>query len=105
MTAAPPRSPLPFHTGLARVDCDGPTTLYREFGPDLVGEPVFVARPGAAAEDDGWLLSLHYVDAARACDLLVLDARDLSTVCRARLPHSTPLGFHGAFVPAHELLA
>lgn len=105
MTAAPPRAPLPFHTGLARVDCDGERTLYREFGPDLVGEPVFVARPDAATEDDGWLLSLHYVDEARACDLVVLDARDLTTVCRARLPHSTPLGFHGAFVPADQLLA
>lgn len=105
MIASPIGFPLPFHTGLAKVDTDARTTAYREFGPDLTGEPVFVARPGATDEDDGWLLSLHYVDEARVCDLLVLDARDLGTVCRARLPHSTPLGFHGTFVPADQLLA
>lgn len=105
MIAAPVGFKLPFHTGLAKVDCDAGTTWYREFGPHLVGEPVFVARPGATAEDDGWLLSLQYVDEARACDLVVLDARDLSTVCRARLPHSTPLGFHGIFVPSEQLIA
>lgn len=104
MVASPVGQKLPYSTGLARVDCDRATTLFRDFSPDLPGEPVFVPRPGASAEDEGWILSLHYRDAERTCDLLVLDARDLSTICRARLPHSTPLGFHGIFVPADQLL-
>lgn len=105
MVASPLGARLPFSTGIARVDCDARTTLFRDFFPDLTGEPVFVPRPGSTDEADGWLLSLHYRDAERVCDMLVLDARDLSTVCRARLPHSTPLGFHGTFVSAAQLLA
>ncbi|MBZ5712200.1 carotenoid oxygenase family protein [Nannocystis pusilla] len=97
--SAPGRK-APFSTGLLKVDCDRAATTFRDFGPDLTGEPVFVPRPGRPDEDDGWLLSLHYVDAERACHLLVLDARDLATVARLRLPHATPLGFHGTFVAA-----
>jgi all-trans-8'-apo-beta-carotenal 15,15'-oxygenase len=103
--AAPVGRPDPFSTGVARIDCEQRTTLFRDFAPELPGEPVFVPRPGATAEDDGWLLSMSYDDDAGTCHLRVLDARDLSTVCRARLPHSTPLGFHGAFIPAERLLA
>lgn len=104
IAAAPGRSD-PFSTGIARVDCERRTTVFRDFAPAFPGEPVFVARPGATAEDDGWLLTMLYDDDAATCDLAVLDARDLSTVCRARLPHSTPLGFHGTFVAADRLLA
>lgn len=99
--SAPGRK-APFSTGLLKVDCDRAATTFRDFGPDLTGEPVFVPRPGGTDEDDGWLLSLHYVDRDRANHLLVLDARDLSTVARLRLPHATPLGFHGTFVPTRE---
>lgn len=97
--------PEPFSTGIAKIDCERGTTLFRDFAPALAGEPIFVARPDGLAEDDGWLLSMFYDDDAGTCDLHVLDARDLSTVCRARLPHPTPLGFHGSFVPAELLLA
>jgi all-trans-8'-apo-beta-carotenal 15,15'-oxygenase len=90
----------PFSTGILKVDCERAESLFRDFAPDLTGEPVFVPRPGGVDEDDGWLLSMHYVDAERKNHLLVLDARDLSTVARLRLPHATPLGFHGTFVPA-----
>jgi all-trans-8'-apo-beta-carotenal 15,15'-oxygenase len=99
--SAPGRK-APFSTGLLKIDCDAATTTFRDFGPALAGEPVFVPRPGGADEDDGWLLSLHYVDRDQACHLLVLDARDLATVARLRLPHATPLGFHGTFVAADD---
>jgi all-trans-8'-apo-beta-carotenal 15,15'-oxygenase len=99
-TAAAPERPEPFFTGLLKVDCETRQARFRDFAPHLTGEPVFVARPGGIGEDDGWLLSMHYVDEERTCHLLVLDARDLSTVCRLRMPHPTPLGFHGTFVPA-----
>lgn len=98
--AAAPERPEPIFTGLLKLDCHTRDVRFRDFFPHLTGEPVFVPRPGGTAEDDGWLLSLHYVDDERTCHLLVLDARDLATVCRLRLPHTTPLGFHGTFVPA-----
>ncbi len=41
-----------------------------------------------------------YDSANHTGELLVLDAADLHTVCRARMPHHSPLGFHGTWVPA-----
>jgi carotenoid cleavage dioxygenase-like enzyme len=61
------------------------------------GEPVFVARPGAEAEDDGVLLSVVLDSAAQRSYLLVLDASDLSELARAEAPHVIPYGFHGDF--------
>jgi carotenoid cleavage dioxygenase len=62
------------------------------------GEPVFVAREGATAEDDGWLLTfVHELDRA---EFVVLDAQDLrrGPVARVPLPQRVPLGFHGNWV-------
>jgi all-trans-8'-apo-beta-carotenal 15,15'-oxygenase len=65
------------------------------------GEGVFVARPDATAEDDGWLLTMVY-DAGtdRSC-LEVLDARCIGDgpVASCHFDHPIPFGFHGAWVP------
>ena len=90
----------PYSTGILKVDAETRTARFRNFDPNLAGEPIFVARPGAAAEDDGWILSMCYDAANHTGELLVLDAADLHTVCRARMPHHSPLGFHGTWVPA-----
>lgn len=66
----------------------------------FVGEPVFVPRPGAIAEDDGWLLVLVY-NAERACsEVVILGASDLAAapVARLLLRHHVPYGLHGSFV-------
>jgi carotenoid cleavage dioxygenase-like enzyme len=66
--------------------------------PDAyAGEPLFVARPGATDEDDGVLLTVVLDAAAGQSSLVVLDARDLSVLARARAPHPIPFGFHGIF--------
>jgi carotenoid cleavage dioxygenase-like enzyme len=82
----------------------------------LFGEPVFVPRPidassgEAAAEDDGVLLTLA-LDSTSAkvvlgantapdglCSMLVvLDARTMKELARARLPMHLPLSYHGNF--------
>jgi all-trans-8'-apo-beta-carotenal 15,15'-oxygenase len=90
----------PYSTGLLKVDTTGPGSTFRDFGQNLTGEPVFVPRPGATAEDDGWLLSMCYDAANHTGELLILDAADLHTVARARMPIPTPLGFHGTWIPA-----
>ncbi|MGI8511866.1 MAG: carotenoid oxygenase family protein [Solirubrobacteraceae bacterium] len=64
------------------------------------GEPVFVARPGAGAEDDGVLLSVVLDSERRASSLLVLDASSLDEVARAEVPHHIPFGFHGQYAAA-----
>lgn len=74
----------------------GSTTTWQEAGC-YPGEPVFVARPDAEAEDDGVLLSVVF-DADRGDSfLLVLDARTLEVLARARAPHHIPYGFHGQY--------
>jgi carotenoid cleavage dioxygenase-like enzyme len=64
------------------------------------GEPVFVAEPGAGAEDAGVLLSIVLDGAAEASFLLVLDAATLSELARATVPRHIPFGFHGQFAAA-----
>jgi len=59
-------------------------------------EPVFVRRPGGRREDDGVLLSVVLDASERTSYLLVLDARDLSELARAAVPHHIPFGFHGS---------
>lgn len=85
-----------------KVDTVERTSTSRRFAPDLAGEPIFVPRPGGSAEDDGWVLVMTYVAALHRNELVALDARDLSTVFRARLPHHLPLGFHGTWVSAAD---
>jgi beta,beta-carotene 9',10'-dioxygenase len=64
------------------------------------GEPVFVAEPGGPDEDAGVLLSI-VLDGERGNSfLLVLDARDLTELARAEVPHHIPFGFHGQFARA-----
>ncbi|MBO9534957.1 MAG: carotenoid oxygenase family protein [Solirubrobacteraceae bacterium] len=85
---------------LVKIDAMwGAVREWRE--PDaLVGEPVFVATPGGAAEDDGVLLSLVLDGRAERSMLLVLDAADLSELARATISRAVPPGFHGNFVRA-----
>lgn len=66
-------------------------------------EPIFVPRPGAQAEDDGWVLALVYDSADDRTRLVILDARDLSAgpVATIKLPHMLPFGLHGSWTGAY----
>lgn len=61
------------------------------------GEPVFIAKPEAAAEDDGVVLTVVLDAAKNSSFLLVLDATTFSEIARAQTPHHIPFGFHGLF--------
>ena len=66
----------------------------------LFGEPVFVRRPGAVAEDDGVVLTVgSHRDGARAT-LQILDGQGMAPIARATIDVPLPLGFHGSFVRA-----
>jgi carotenoid cleavage dioxygenase len=94
---------MPLFTAVRRWDLDTGRTETRAFGAgNGVGEPLFVPRTAAAAEDDGWVVVLAYDRARNASDLHVLDARHLAAdpVATVRLPHRVPYGFHGNWVPA-----
>ena len=88
-----------FDSILAADVSTGETRTWSE--PDRwPGEPVFVAEPGADAENAGVLLSI-VLDGERGNSfLLVLDARDLSELARVEVPHHIPFGFHGQFARA-----
>jgi beta,beta-carotene 9',10'-dioxygenase len=94
------RSPDNFVDSLVKVDLEGRTHVrWREEGC-YPGEPVFVAAPDGASEDDGVVLSV-VLDARRGLSfLLVLDAREFTELARAEAPHHIPFGFHGSYFPA-----
>jgi carotenoid cleavage dioxygenase len=69
------------------------------------GEGVFVPRPSAITEDDGWLLTFVYDTAEGQSELVVVNARhNRRSVARLLIPQRVPYGFHGAWI-SHEHLA
>ncbi|MEU3730597.1 carotenoid oxygenase family protein [Streptomyces sp. NPDC033538] len=68
-------------------------------------EPTFVARPGAEAEDDGWILSVVHDGNTDRSELVVLDAADVTAapLARVHLPRRVPFGFHGNWVCDNEI--
>jgi carotenoid cleavage dioxygenase len=65
------------------------------------GEPYFIPREGATAEDDGYLLTFVCDNTRCASELLVLHASDLNAapLDRVLLPVRVPCGFHGSWMP------
>jgi carotenoid cleavage dioxygenase-like enzyme len=61
------------------------------------GEPVFVAAPGTAEEDEGVIMSLVLDTKKRKTYLLILDAASFSEIARAYLPFAVPFGSHGQY--------
>jgi all-trans-8'-apo-beta-carotenal 15,15'-oxygenase len=66
----------------------------------FVSEPLMVPRPGATAEDDGWVLCLVWNGARCASDLVILDAASLAEVAVLELPLAVPHGLHGSWAQA-----
>lgn len=94
---AGPRRGGEFPDQIVKIDVERrETTVWQEPGT-YPGEPVFVPAPNAVPEDAGVLLSVVLDAAAGSSFLLVLDARDLSEMARARVPHHIPFGFHGQY--------
>ncbi|MGB7191844.1 MAG: carotenoid oxygenase family protein [Collimonas pratensis] len=87
--------------GVLRYDLDGGAVQrYRVPEGDQNSEPVFVPRPGASDEDDGWLLVCVYRQATDSSDVVILDGRHIENdpIATVRLPRRIPAGFHGAWL-------
>jgi hypothetical protein len=98
---APHNQPQSAYLGnsLVKVDIKSGTSVV--FGPAEhvnFSEPVFVARPGSDAEDDGVLVSVMCDCLERKSYLMVIDARSMAEVARVAIPQIVPAGFHGTFV-------
>jgi carotenoid cleavage dioxygenase len=86
------------------VKYEGPTRArethlfgHRRYG----GEGLFVPRPGATKEDDGWVLALVHDETSQTDELLVIEAQDFTSppVARIHVPTRVPYGFHGTWIP------
>ncbi len=90
-------APGNFTDQIVKIDVEtGAAETWHEAGI-YPGEPVFVPRPDATAEDDGLLLSVGLDPDRERSFLLVLDAASLEEQARAVVPHAIPFGFHGQF--------
>jgi all-trans-8'-apo-beta-carotenal 15,15'-oxygenase len=86
---------------ILRLDADSGQVRTHDFGAGCyAGEPVFAARPGGSAEDEGWLLTMVY-DARDHHSFLGIVAADRfgEEETRVHLPFHNPLEFHGNFYP------
>ena len=93
-----------FYDQLASVDTvAGSHVTWRQSG-HFPGEPIFVRRPGATADNSGILLSVVLDGRAGRSYLLALDPPTLEPRARAFLPHHVPSGFHGTFFPGCRIM-
>jgi carotenoid cleavage dioxygenase-like enzyme len=91
---------------LVKYDLQTGSTDVHRYGPARWGsESPFAPRPGAAAEDDGYVLSYVHDEGTGRSEVEVLDAADLAAgpVCRIGLPARVPLGFHATWIPGERL--
>jgi len=93
---APPAS---LGTAISKLDVQAGTVAAQWVGEPggIPGEPLFVARPGAEAEDDGALL-FHWTNPAGRSEVVVLEAGGLGEVARVGLPAPVAYGFHGCWL-------
>lgn len=85
--------------GLHKVDTETKKTLSWLEAGCSVGEPIFVASPGAKEEDDGVVLSLILNRTQNSSFLLVLNAKNFQELGRAKAPHLIPDGLHAQYFP------
>lgn len=84
---------------LVKVDTQTHTVKTWSGPPDaLTGEPVFVPRPGATQEDDGWILSVNYASDSDRSFLAVLDAKNFECQALVWLPFALSFRLHSLFV-------
>lgn len=87
---------------LIKTDVDSGSEQHRTDQPRFgYGEPVFVPRSGATAEDDGWVMALRHDTQSDTSDLAIFDARAITEdpVAVVHLPVRVPNGFHGNWIP------
>lgn len=83
---------------LYKYDLETGARITHDFGSGRhLGEPVFVPRPGATAEDDGWILALRHDDDADESALVILDSQAFADapVAEIVMPRRIPYGAHG----------
>ncbi len=71
-------------------------------------ESVFAPKTGAtrdSVEDDGYVITLVTDSNSWESQCLVFDAQDIEQgpICRVKLPHRVPFGFHACWARGEDL--
>ncbi|MBV9385730.1 MAG: carotenoid oxygenase family protein [Chroococcidiopsidaceae cyanobacterium CP_BM_ER_R8_30] len=85
---------------ILKIDLEsGKRQLWSAAPRGFMSEPIFVPRPDASKEDDGWVLAVVYDAAYHRSDVVILDGRGFSQgpIARMHLKHHIPYGLHGSF--------
>lgn len=85
---------------ILRLDLETGDQQLWSFAPKaFIGEPVFVPKPNAQAEDEGWVLTVIYDGEHHRSDVVILDGQDLhkGPIARVHLKHHIPYGLHGSW--------
>lgn len=91
-----------FYDSILKTDVSsGESIIWREENC-YPGEPVFLEKPDAKEEDEGILLSIVLDAKEQNSFLLILDAKDLKEIARAKVPQHITFGFHGQYVAGEE---
>jgi len=87
-----------YSSALVKVELGSGASRTFNDGVHIFGEPLFVAHPQAASEDEGVLLSVGSSKHDETAMLAIVDAKSMALIASAEVPSSIPLGFHGSFV-------
>jgi carotenoid cleavage dioxygenase-like enzyme len=87
----------PFLDRTVRVDLCGGRTVAWQRGEAVQLEPLYVARPGGAGEDDGVLLVPTLADGDAGTVVAVLHPGSMACIAQLELPQVVPFGFHAAW--------
>ncbi len=93
------------YSGLLKYVLTTGDAIAHEFPKGVYGsEPAFAPREGAAAEDDGYVVTFVADAASGRSEALIIDARNFSVdpLARVLLPQRVPAGFHGCWAPGSE---
>ena len=93
----------PAAVAFRKYDMESGTSTAHDLGAGRAGgEPVFVPRANAKAEDDGYLMSYVYDEVENKSELVIVDATHMASdpLARVHLPTRVPAGFHGSWIGA-----
>lgn len=96
----------PKFDGLLKFDLDHQNVQMHSFGSGRYGgEGVFVSRPGATIEDDGWLMTFVYDETQDRSELVIIDTQAMTDepIARILMPQRIPYGFHGTWIPLPKI--
>ncbi|MEL6441086.1 MAG: carotenoid oxygenase family protein [Cyanobacteria bacterium J06621_8] len=85
---------------IMKLDLETGERQLHSFAPSgYVSEPIFVPKPNATREDEGWVLTLVYNGSKHRSTLAILDGENLDgdAIALLHLKHHVPYGLHGSW--------